>query len=138
MGASPGVTNLLGKLIADDFLDETDSIDIFHTHGGEPMEGEGVIGHRFHCMSIEIPMFLDGKLTRLPVEPWATEAIEIPGQVWCPSHINRQDVEPHPLSELVPSNGLIGCFTKDEKMIMATAWQPDLERVTAARIPVGK
>jgi len=62
MGASPGVTNLLGKLIADDFLDETDSIDIFHTHGGEPIEGEGVIGHRFHCMSIEIPMFLDGEL----------------------------------------------------------------------------
>jgi saccharopine dehydrogenase (NAD+, L-lysine-forming) len=62
MGASPGVTNLLGKLIADDFLDETDSIDIFHTHGGEPFEGEGVIGHRFHCMSIEIPMFLDGEL----------------------------------------------------------------------------
>jgi len=62
MGASPGVTNLLGKLIADDFLDETDSIDIFHTHGGEPIEGEGVIGHRFHCMSIEIPVFLDGEL----------------------------------------------------------------------------
>ncbi|MBW2408387.1 MAG: saccharopine dehydrogenase NADP-binding domain-containing protein [Deltaproteobacteria bacterium] len=62
MGASPGVTNLLGKLISDYFLDETDSIDIFHTHGGEPFEGEGVIGHRFHCMSIEIPMFLDGEL----------------------------------------------------------------------------
>lgn len=62
MGASPGVTNLLGKLIADDFLDETDSIDIFHTHGGEPVEGEGVIGHRFHCMSIDIPMYLEGKL----------------------------------------------------------------------------
>lgn len=62
MGASPGVTNLLGKLIADDFLDETDSIDIFHTHGGEPIEGEGVIGHRFHCMSIDIPMYLDGAL----------------------------------------------------------------------------
>ena len=62
MGASPGVTNLLGKLIADDFLDEAHSIDIFHTHGGEPIEGEGVIGHRFHCMSIDIPMYLDGKL----------------------------------------------------------------------------
>ena len=62
MGASPGVTNLLGKLISDYFLDETDSIDIFHTHGGEPFEGEGVIGHRFHCMSIDIPMFLDGEL----------------------------------------------------------------------------
>ncbi|MBU2512358.1 saccharopine dehydrogenase NADP-binding domain-containing protein [bacterium] len=62
MGASPGITNLLAKLAADDFLDETDTINIFHTHGGEPFEGEGVIGHRFHCMSIDIPMFLDGEL----------------------------------------------------------------------------
>jgi len=61
MGASPGITNLLAKLVADDFLDQTESIDIFHTHGGEPTEGEGVIGHRFHCMSIDIPMFLDGR-----------------------------------------------------------------------------
>ena len=62
MRDSRGVRNLLGKLIADDFLDEAHSIDIFHTHGGEPIEGEGVIGHRFHCMSIDIPMYLDGKL----------------------------------------------------------------------------
>ncbi len=62
MGASPGITNLLAKLAADDFLDETDSIDIFHTHGGEPFEGDGVIGHRFHCMSIDIPMYLEGEL----------------------------------------------------------------------------
>jgi saccharopine dehydrogenase (NAD+, L-lysine-forming) len=63
MGSSPGATNLLAKLAHDTLLDETDSIDIFHTHGGEAIEGEGVIGHRFHCMSIDIPMFLDGSLT---------------------------------------------------------------------------
>jgi len=62
MGASPGITNLLAKLASDDFLDETDTVNIFHTHGGEPNEGEGVIGHRFHCMSIDIPMYLDGEL----------------------------------------------------------------------------
>ena len=62
MGASPGITNLLAKLAADDFLDETDTINIFHTHGGEPFEGEGVIGHRFHCMSIDIPMYLEGEM----------------------------------------------------------------------------
>ena len=62
MGASPGATNLLAKYLADTQLDETDSIDIFHCHGGEAIEGPGVIGHRFHCMSIDIPMFLDGKL----------------------------------------------------------------------------
>lgn len=63
MGASPGITNLLAKFISDHLLDETDSINIFHTHGGEPFEGPGVIGHRFHCMSIDIPMFLNGELT---------------------------------------------------------------------------
>ncbi len=63
MGNSPGITNLLAKFAADDMLDEIDAIDIYHAHGGEPTEGEGVIGHRFHCMSIDIPMFLDGKMT---------------------------------------------------------------------------
>jgi saccharopine dehydrogenase (NAD+, L-lysine forming) len=62
MGASPGATNLLAKYLALTQLDETDSIDIFHTHGGEEIEGPGVIGHRFHCMSIPIPMFLAGAL----------------------------------------------------------------------------
>jgi saccharopine dehydrogenase-like NADP-dependent oxidoreductase len=62
MGSSPGATNLLAKLAVEQLLDETDSIDIFHAHGGEPVEGPGVIGHRFHCMSIDIPMFLDGEL----------------------------------------------------------------------------
>jgi len=62
MGSSPGATNLLAKFAADHLLDETNAIDIFHAHGGEPIEGEGVIGHRFHCMSIDIPMFLEGEL----------------------------------------------------------------------------
>ena len=62
MGNSPGVTNIIAKLASTDLLDETDSIDIFHAHGGEPVEGEGVIGHRFHCMTIDIPMYLDGEL----------------------------------------------------------------------------
>ncbi len=62
MGASPGMTNLFAKFVSQKLLDETDSVDIFHTHGGEPSEGEGVIGHRFHCMSIDIPMYLDGEL----------------------------------------------------------------------------
>jgi saccharopine dehydrogenase (NAD+, L-lysine-forming) len=63
MGSSPGATNVLAKLAADTLLDRTDSVDIFHAHGGEPLEGEGVIGHRFHCMTIDIPMYLDGRLT---------------------------------------------------------------------------
>ena len=69
-------------------------------------------------------LFVDGKLTRLPTEPWATKARYTPGQVYCPRNVDRNDVNPRPLSEIVPSNGLCGCFSADEKMIMAVAWEP--------------
>jgi saccharopine dehydrogenase (NAD+, L-lysine-forming) len=62
MGSSPGMTNVIARFAATALLDTTDSVDIFHTHGGEPFEGPGVIEHRFHCMSIPIPMYLDGEL----------------------------------------------------------------------------
>jgi len=62
MGSSPGVTNVLAKLAADQLLDEIESVDFFHAHGGEPIEGSGVIAHRIHAMTIDIPMFLDGEL----------------------------------------------------------------------------
>lgn len=69
-------------------------------------------------------IFVDGKLSRLPTQPWATKARYIPGQVYCPKHVPRDDVNPRPLSSIVPSNGLIGCFSKDESMIFATAFEP--------------
>jgi hypothetical protein len=69
-------------------------------------------------------VFLDGRLTRLPTQPWATQARYVPGQVYCPAGVDRNDVNPRPLSSLVPSNGLIGCFSADDTMIMATAWEP--------------
>jgi len=69
-------------------------------------------------------VFLDGRLTRLPTQPWAEKARYVPGQVYCPANVNRRDVNPRPLSSLVPSNGLIGCFSGDGKLIMASAWEP--------------
>ena len=69
-------------------------------------------------------IFLDGKLERMPTKPWATQARYVPGQVWCPRNVPRSDVNPRPLSVLVPSNGLIGCFSGDEKLIWAMAWEP--------------
>lgn len=69
-------------------------------------------------------LFIDGKLTRLPTEPWADQARYTPGQVYCPRGVDRDDVNPRPLSTLVPSNGLCGCFSADEKQIMAVAWEP--------------
>jgi hypothetical protein len=69
-------------------------------------------------------LFIDGKLARLPTEPWADQARYIPGQVYCPANVDRNDVNPRPLSKLVPSSGLCGCFSADEKHIMAVAWEP--------------
>lgn len=69
-------------------------------------------------------IFLDGKLERMPTRDWATKARYVPGQVWCPANVPRTDVNPRPLSKLVPSNGLIGCYSSDEKLIFATAWEP--------------
>jgi hypothetical protein len=69
-------------------------------------------------------IFLDGKLARLPTPHWATKARYTPGQVWAPKPVNRNDVNPRPLNPDVPGNGLIGCFSSDEKMLLASAWEP--------------
>jgi hypothetical protein len=69
-------------------------------------------------------LFTDGRLTRLPTRPWATKARYTPGQVYCPRGVDRNDVNPRPLSTIVPSSGLTGCYSSDEKQIFATAWEP--------------
>lgn len=70
-------------------------------------------------------IFLGGKLARLSeVRPWAKEAHYTPGQVWSAPGVPRTDVNPRPLSPLVPDNGLIGAFSRDAKLIFATAWEP--------------
>lgn len=69
-------------------------------------------------------LFIDGKLSRLPTEPWADKARYVPGQVYCPLGVDRNDVNPRPLSQLVPTSGLCGCFSADERQIMAVAWEP--------------
>lgn len=69
-------------------------------------------------------IYLDGKLTRLPTKPWADKAYYTPGQVYVPRGVERGDVNPRPVSALTPSHGLTGCFSADEKMILAMAWEP--------------
>ena len=76
-------------------------------------------------------VFVDGELTRMPTEPWARpvpgaqgRAEGYPGQVWPAPRVCACDCEAHPLSEVALSNGLIGCFSSDEKVVMATAWEP--------------
>jgi len=70
-------------------------------------------------------LFFDGKpklLTELP--QWSEEALYTPGQVWKPADISSKDVNPRPLSTLIPDNGLIGCFSQDDQLVLATAWEP--------------
>jgi len=69
-------------------------------------------------------LFIEGQLRRMPTKPWEENARYTPGQVYCPQGVDRNDVNPRPLSRLVPSNGLTGCFSADEKMVMATCWEP--------------
>ena len=70
-------------------------------------------------------IFINGKLERMnQIRPWAMKARYTPGQVWCPTDVPRKDVNPRPLSSLIPSNGLIGCFSKDEELIFAVAFEP--------------
>ncbi|MBV08357.1 hypothetical protein [Rubinisphaera sp.] len=69
-------------------------------------------------------VFLDDKLAMMPTTPWSTNARYIPGQVWAAPGVDRDDVNPRPLNEKTPSNGLIGCFSKDDSMILAMAWDP--------------
>lgn len=73
-------------------------------------------------------LFLDGKLTRMnDIKPWSKEARYTPGQVWCPKDVPRSDINPRPLSPLVPSSRLIGCFSGDEKQLFAVAFDPHQE-----------
>lgn len=81
--------------------------------------GENIEDYLSHCF-----VFLDGDLSRMPTRDWATKAKYTPGQVWCPRGVPRSDVNPRPLSPLVPSNGLIGAFSKDDRYVLATAWEP--------------
>jgi len=69
-------------------------------------------------------VFIEGKLERMPTKVWTTKGRYTPGQEWCPANVPRTDVNPRPLNPQVPSNGLIGCFSGDEKLIWATAWEP--------------
>src|SRR5690606_11843410 len=47
-------------------------------------------------------LFLDHKRVALPTLSWATDARYTPGQVWCPAHVPRTDVNPRPLNDEVP------------------------------------
>jgi hypothetical protein len=69
-------------------------------------------------------IFLDGKLTTLDETPRSWEGYYYPGQVYAPVEKNRDNLNPRPISTAIPSNGLIGAYSTDKRMMVATAWQP--------------
>lgn len=87
---------------------------------GFPSQGRDLNDYLGKCF-----LFLKGKLVRMTeVKPWAMGARYTPGQVWCPNGVPRTDVNPRPLSALVPTSGLIGCYSGDDTMIFAVAFEP--------------
>ena len=69
-------------------------------------------------------IFTKDGLTMMNSTHRETEGFYTPGQVYAPVEIDRDDLNPRPLSSAIPSNGLIGCYSADESMLLATAWEP--------------
>ncbi len=76
MGSSPGLGNVLIRFCIETMLDEAEAVDIYHAHGGEPSEGPAVVKHRIHSMLLDIPVFLDGKATKVKLFEESGKALE--------------------------------------------------------------
>ncbi len=77
-----------------------------------------------HAILPRVFIYLDDKPAFLPTQPWATEARYTPGQVWRAPDIAPEDVNPRPLSPLIPSSSRIGCLSADDEWTIVTNWQP--------------
>jgi len=62
MGASPGITNVLAKLGAEQ-LDKVDEINTYWIVGDAEPSGFGALIHMFHIIKGKVPTFEDGKQT---------------------------------------------------------------------------
>ena len=67
-------------------------------------------------------IFTERGLAMLDQLPRNEDALYRGGQVYVPKGINHDDVNPRPISPVKPANGLIGCFSADNKYLLATAW----------------
>jgi len=67
-------------------------------------------------------IFTSQGLTTLDKTNRTEDALYKGGQVYVPPGIDLKDVNPRPISNSSPVNGLIGCFSGDGKYLMATAW----------------
>jgi len=106
MGSSPGVANLLVKFCANLMLDEVESIDILHAHGGEPSEGAAVVAHRIHSMTSPIPVYLDGKFTTVEYFGESGKALEEEIDFHC---VGKYRCYPYPHPETITLPNYIKC-----------------------------
>lgn len=60
-------------------------------------------------------------LTTLDKTHRTTNALYLGGQVFPMNGVASADANPRPIASLRPSNGLIGCFSADDRWILATA-----------------
>ena len=72
-------------------------------------------------------IFTERGLTTLDKTRRTEEAVYPGGQVYVPKRINPDDVNPRPISLDQPVNGLIGCFSRDDKYLLAMAWDKTQE-----------
>jgi hypothetical protein len=112
--------------------------EISRAHWAQPcVEVAGFCGLEMHlCDERYLPkcfVFIDGMLQRMPTNVWAQDALYKPGQVWAGPHVNPNDLNPRPINPVRTSNGLIGCFSEDESMLLATAWAPYQELFQGVR-----
>lgn len=67
-------------------------------------------------------IFTADGLRMLDKLPRAEEALYHGGQVYVPNGISLEDVNPRPISTVRPANSLIGCFSTDQRQLLAMAW----------------
>lgn len=72
-------------------------------------------------------IFTESGLETLDRTERSEEALYRGGQVYVPWNVDRKDVNPRPLSPEKLANGLIGCFSADESLLLATAWDQTQE-----------
>ena len=72
-------------------------------------------------------IFTEAGMAMLDKTRRTEEAIYRGGQVYVPSGIDLNDVNPRPISPDKPVNGLIGCVSSDDKYLLATAWDQTQE-----------
>lgn len=66
-------------------------------------------------------VFTEAGLTTLDRMQRTTNALYLGGQVYLPPGIRPEDANPRPLAKSRVANGLIGCFSADDRWLLATA-----------------